>query len=209
MKKIILLGDSTREGYDKYVREQLKCAAEVLFPQENCQFALYLFRHLHDWQRTGNWGNDADLVHWNAGLWDALHVLRQETLSDPEDYAKVVKRIDGRIRFLFPKAKVVFATNTLGIDERYDNDSSYRLNKEIEEYNRYALAALEGTDTVIDDLCEVSRKMPREYYIDAVHMYEPEGRRLMGEAVLNCICPLTGIEKQPDGSWKDTEPKAE
>ena len=205
MKKIILLGDSTREGYDKYVREQLDGVAEVLFPQENCQFALYLFRHLQDWQRNGSWGNDADLVHWNAGLWDALHLLRQEPLSDPEDYAKTIRRIDSRIRFMFPKAKVVFATNTLGIDERYDSDINYRLNAEIEEYNRYALAALEGTGTIIDDLCEVSRTMPREYYIDAVHMYEPEGRRRMGEAVLSCVCPLVGIEKQGDGKWVDTE----
>jgi len=64
MKKIILLGDSTREGYDKYVQEQLVGTAEVLFPNENCQFALYLLRHLQDWQNSGNWGNDAD---WYTG----------------------------------------------------------------------------------------------------------------------------------------------
>ena len=205
MKKIILLGDSTREGYDEYVKAQLDGTAEVLFPSENCQFALYLLRHLHDWKNDGNWGDDADLVHWNAGLWDALHVLRQDTLTDFEDYAKTVKRIDKWIRYIFPKAKVVFATNTLGIDERYANDPSYRLNAEIEEYNRYALEALADTDTVIDDLCEVSRKVPQDYYIDAVHMYAPEGRKLMGDAVLNCICPLIGIQKQKDGSWQEVE----
>jgi len=205
MKKIILLGDSTREGYDKYVQEQLVGTAEVLFPNENCQFALYLLRHLQDWQSSGNWGNDADLVHWNAGLWDVLHLLRQEPLTDFEDYAKTVKRIDQWLRFMFPKAKIVFATNTLGIDERYENDKNFRLNAEIEEYNRYARTALEGTDTIIDDLCEVSRKAPQEYYIDAVHIYAPEGRKLLGDAVLNCICPLLGIVKQAEGNWKDTE----
>jgi len=204
MKKIILLGDSTRQGYDNYVKEQLEGAAEVLFPGENCQFALYLFRHIHDWKNAGNWGDDADLVHWNAGLWDALHLLGQETLSTMEDYAKTIRRIDGRIRMLFPKAKVVFATNTLGIDERYGTDF-FRRNAEIEDYNRYALAALEGTDTVIDDLCEASRGIPQDYYIDAVHMYSPEGRKHMGDAVLNCICPLIGIEKQTDGMWKEVK----
>ena len=204
MKKIILLGDSTRQGYDNYVKEQLEGTAEVLFPGENCQFALYLFRHIHDWKNAGNWGENADLVHWNAGLWDALHLLGQEPLNNLEDYAKTIRRIDGRIRMLFPNAKVVFATNTLGIDERYGTDF-FRRNAEIEEYNRYALTALEGTDTVIDDLCEVSREMPQECYIDAVHMYEPEGRRRMGDAVLNCICPLIGIEKQADGMWKEVK----
>ena len=93
MKKIILLGDSTRQGYDKYVKEQLTGVAEVLFPAENCQFALYLFRHVHEWQKNGNWGTDADLVHWNAGLWDALHFFRQETLTDLEHYAQTIRRI--------------------------------------------------------------------------------------------------------------------
>ena len=205
MKKIILLGDSTREGYDKYVKEQLNGTAEVFFPNDNCRFALYMLRYLHVWQKEGNWGNDADLVHWSAGLWDALHVLKQDVLTDVDFYAKTIKRIDERLRMLFPKAKIVFATNTPGIDERYALTDSYRLNSEIEIYNKYALEALADTDTVIDDLYAAAKGVPESYYIDAVHMHAPEGRKYIGDKVLNCICPLLGIHKQSDGTWKEAE----
>jgi len=202
MKKIILLGDSTRQGYDKYVREQLDGSAEVLFPDDNCRFALYLLRYIHVWQKDGNWGDDADLIHWNAGLWDELHLVGQESLCEPEYYATVIRRIDTRLRLLFPKAKLVFATSTPSIEHRYGTDF-FRINKEIELYNELALKALADTDTVIDDLYTAASGVPESYYIDAVHMYAPEGRKLLGDTVLSCICPLVGIEKDADGKWTD------
>lgn len=44
MKKIVLLGDSIRMGYDKYVRKSLEGSAEVFYPAENCRFTFYLLR---------------------------------------------------------------------------------------------------------------------------------------------------------------------
>ena len=72
MKKIVLIGDSIRMGYDKYVRAALDGKAEVLFPEENSRFAEYVLRAVIDWKREGKWGDDVDVVHWNAGLWDTL-----------------------------------------------------------------------------------------------------------------------------------------
>ncbi len=46
MKKLILLGDSIRMGYAAYVKEKLAGAAEVLFPEENCRFAQYMYLSL-------------------------------------------------------------------------------------------------------------------------------------------------------------------
>ena len=46
MKKVLLLGDSIRMGYDKYVTEQLAGEAEVLFPSENCRFAVEQFNRI-------------------------------------------------------------------------------------------------------------------------------------------------------------------
>lgn len=199
-KKIILLGDSTRQGYDQYVREQLDGVADVLFPDDNCRFALYLLRYIHEWQRNGNWGDDADLIHWNAGLWDELHLVGQESLTEPEFYASVIRRIDTRLRLLFPKAKLVFATSTPSIEHRYGPEF-FRINKEVEHYNELALKALADTDTVIDDLYTAASGIPESYYIDAVHMYTPEGRKLTGDAVLASICPLLGMEKDQEGKW--------
>ena len=44
VKKIILIGDSIRIGYDKYVKDALKDKAEVFYPSENCRFAQYVLR---------------------------------------------------------------------------------------------------------------------------------------------------------------------
>ena len=60
----------------------------------------------------GNWPSDADLIHWNAGLWDVLEMAGEAPFSSPEHYFDMIGRIDRQVRSLFPKAKVVFATST-------------------------------------------------------------------------------------------------
>ena len=53
MKKIVLLGDSIRLGYEAYVREALSGVAEIYAPTENCRFAQYFFRYAHEWKSLG------------------------------------------------------------------------------------------------------------------------------------------------------------
>ena len=112
MKKIVLIGDSIRMGYDKYVREALAGSAEVYYPEENCRFAEYVLRFVHEWKSRGNWPDDVDLVHWNAGLWDVCEIFGDEPLTPVEFYVNLIKRIDKRLRRIFPHAKMVFATST-------------------------------------------------------------------------------------------------
>jgi hypothetical protein len=108
MKKVILLGDSIRMGYDKYVKDALAGVAEVYYPEENCKFAQYLLRFVHDWKATGKWPTDADIVHWNAGLWDVLELYGEEPMTGEAQYAEMIARIDRQLRRLFPKAKIIF-----------------------------------------------------------------------------------------------------
>ena len=112
MKKIVLIGDSIRMGYDKYIKDALSDTAEVFYPSENCRFAEYVLRYIHEWKTEGNWGDDVDLVHWNAGLWDVLELFGDEPLTSLSYYREAIIRIDKRLRMLFPKAKFVFATST-------------------------------------------------------------------------------------------------
>ncbi|WP_235613144.1 hypothetical protein [Paenibacillus sp. LC231] len=51
MKRILLLGDSIRQGgYEPYVRERLAGLAEVVAPGENGRFSFYtLWRRLCRW----------------------------------------------------------------------------------------------------------------------------------------------------------------
>lgn len=86
MKNIFLIGDSIRfgatnsPGYGIYVKEKLDGIANVYAPNENCRFAQYTLRQLHDWVQKLD-GESIDVVHWNNGLWDVLRVDGDEPLT--------------------------------------------------------------------------------------------------------------------------------
>ena len=192
MKKIVLIGDSIRMGYDKYIKDALSRTAEVFYPSENCRFAEYVLRYAHEWKRNGNWGDDVDLVHWNAGLWDALELFGDEPLTSLSYYGEAIGRINKRLRMLFPKAKFVFATST-NVSEKMGKPEFMRHNATIETYNAEALRALSDTDTVINDLYSLTASVPDSYRSDGVHFYTPEGTELIGGKVLSVICELLAI----------------
>ena len=192
MKKIVLIGDSIRMGYDKYVKDALKNTAEVFYPGENCRFAEYVLRYAHEWKENGNWGDDIDLVHWNAGLWDALELFGDEPLTSLDYYEKAIARIDKRLRLLFPNAKLVFATST-NVCEAMSKPNFTRHNATIKKYNEAALRALSETDTAINDLYSLTAELPDEYRSDWVHFYTPEGTEMIGGRVLSIICGLLDI----------------
>jgi len=168
MKKIVLLGDSIRMGYDKYVKDALSGVAEVYYPEENCRFAAYNLRYAHEWKNKGGWGDDVDLVHWNAGLWDVLEICGDEPLTTPDYYENAVGRIDKMLRRLFPKAKIVFALTT-AVDESRLGADFFRHNSVIEEYNKRAIAALKDSGAVINDMYSLTKDCPAECHSDGVH----------------------------------------
>jgi hypothetical protein len=194
-KKILLIGDSIRMGYDKYVKEALSDTADVYYPNENCRFAEYVLRYAHTWKSELDCPDDIDLVHWNAGLWDALELFGEEPLSTLEFYEYTIKRIDKRLRFLFPNAKIIFATSTAVIEEMASPDF-FRHNETIKKYNAAAIRALSETDTVINDLWNITEAAPRSYHSDWVHYYTDEGTELIGGKVLSAICRELDIDRK-------------
>ena len=193
MKKIVLIGDSIRMGYDKYVKEALEGVAEVYYPSENCRFSQYTLRFLHDWKSKGEWPDDVDLVHWNVGLWDVIELYDEEPISSPEHYAEMLRRINKRIRMLFPKAKVVFATSTAIREEGYKSPAFHRHNAIIERYNAVALETLKDTETLINDLYAHTVNAPAECCSDMTHYNTKEGAAYMGGKVLSVICKVLDI----------------
>ena len=195
MKKVVLIGDSIRLGYEKYVREALSDVAEVYSPAENCRFAQYVLRNFYDWKKKHEWPDDVDVVHWNAGLWDTITLFEDGTLTPPEFYADTVRRIDKRIRLCYPNAKVIFATSTHVQEDKYLNKKkAARYNADTDKFNRIAIEALEGSGTYIDDLFEVSRNAPESAFSDMTHYNTPEGCELLGGAVVKSICDTLGID---------------
>lgn len=49
MKKVLLLGDSIRQGYQGYVKDKLDGIAEIYFPSENCKFTTNMVRYIYEW----------------------------------------------------------------------------------------------------------------------------------------------------------------
>ena len=206
MKKVVLIGDSIRMGYDKYVKDALEGSCEVYYPTENCRFAEYVLRYLNDWKKGGEWPSDIDIVHWNAGLWDVVDMDMEGPLTSIEYYSEAVARITRRIHRIFPSAKVVFATSTAVREEGYPNPNFRRLNSDIERFNDAAIKALEGTGTVINDLYEITRDIPDECCSDMTHFNTPKGRAMLGNKVLSVICNELGIEL-PDVAKKEFIPE--
>ena len=187
MKKIVLLGDSIRMGYDKFVKSAFEGAAEVFYPGENCRFTFYLLRMLRDWVKNGILPADADVVHWNAGLWDMAVINDDGPLVPPEVYAQTLARIHRHLQIYFPKAKLIFATSTTVEEEKY-GPSFKRTNKSIAEYNAIARGVLEPLGEEIDDLYTVSLSATAEHRSDLTHYNTDAGRMLLGGTVVKCLC---------------------
>lgn len=187
MKKIVLIGDSVRQGYDKYVKEALKGIADVSYPGENCRFSTYILRNLIIWKRELEWGDDVDLVHWNAGLWDCLVMVDGEKLVPLEVYKENIDRICRQIKMLFPKAKMIFATSTPCIERLFADRDCKRKNSDTEMYNAAACEIVKKHGGEINDLYELMKDVPEAYHSDLTHFYTKEATELMTGKVLSVI----------------------
>ncbi len=195
-KKILLIGDSIRQGYDRYVKEHLQESCAVYYPSENCKFAQYVLRHLGDWKKSLQLSEELDLIHWNAGLWDTLELYGDDCLTPPDFYAYFIEKICNRIRVLFPRAKVIFATSTPILEERLSKNFC-RKNSNTEKYNEIAIEICKSYNFAINDLYAVAKKMPAHFYKDATHPYTPDGTRVLTDAVCRSICESLALPYAP------------
>ena len=190
MKKIFLVGDSIRMGYDKYVRKTLEGRYEVVFPDENCRFAEYVLRYFHEWKNK-LCPEGADVVHWNAGLWDVLHLFGDDCLTPPEAYAAFIEKICVRIEKVCPDAKVIFAASTPIQEAKYGKDFR-RFNAEIEQYNAIAEEIVKKHGFAVNDLYAVMKDCPADCYSDVTHFYTPKGTEMTANAVLRALSEALG-----------------
>ena len=193
MKNVLLIGDSIRMGYDKAVENTLKNKANVYFPEENCRFASYVLRYIHEYKSIVEKGQ-VDVLHWNAGLWDCLRLFGEEPHTPVEVYAYYIERICKRIQKVFPNAKVIFATSTSVQSELMSPDFK-RYNEDIEDYNAAAVNVVSKYGFQVNDLYAVSVSLPAEAHSDAVHYYTPMGTKILTEQVLTYLLPALDIDE--------------
>ena len=196
MKNLLLVGDSIRIGYDKSVQKSLEGQVNVVFPSENCRFAAYLLRYFQDYFGTLK-GEEIDVVHWNAGLWDCLRLFGEDPHTPIEIYAYYIDRLCQRIRKFCPNAKVIFATSTSVLSEKMRPDFK-RYNEEIEAYNAAAVQVVQKYGFAVNDLYTLSRTLPETAHSDPVHYYTSLGTEVFTKQVLSYVVPALGLDAMPE-----------
>ena len=194
MKNVLLIGDSIRMGYDKSVKSSLQDKANVVFPTENCRFASYLLRYLHEYKNTLLPNADVDVLHWNAGLWDCLRLFEEDPHTPVDVYAYYIDRLCVRIKKLFPNAKVIFATSTSVLSYKMGGIVK-RYNEDIEKYNEVAVEIVKKYGFEVNDLYKVSTELPEGAHSDSVHFYTDVGTKAFTDKVLDYVCTALDIEK--------------
>ena len=191
MKKVLLLGDSIRMGYDDYVKELLDDRYEVVYDaDDNGRFAAYtLWQANQMFKKYGHF----DVVHWNNGYWDMnIESPMAEALHPLDEYVHFLKRILTECRR--NGAKVIFATTTpiLSTGAAADNTGTgsdcIRYNDAwVQQYNAAAKALMETEHVRVNDLYALCRNHPTYYKCeDGLHLTE-EGYRICAKQIVTHI----------------------
>lgn len=195
MKKIVLLGDSIRLSYEGRVKERLADRATVWSPAENCGHSVNHVFNLRDWYVL----TDADVIHFNFGLWDCRRLRRglDDTLVPVEVFARNLERIIETLREQ-TRAVPVWATITPMIGESYNGrnpraSDPWRKAGDIECYNEAAMAVVRRHGVATNDLYALVKSRGERSMIneDGLH-YTPAGAAILGDQVADVIAAELG-----------------
>jgi lysophospholipase L1-like esterase len=179
-RRVILIGDSIRIGYQDTVRAALGDVADVDWPAENGGNTRNVLAHLEEWAISQR----ADLVHVNCGLHD-LRVMRgaSDNVVPLAEYAANVERILTAVRDR-AGARVAWAATT-PINEVWHRSAVdwTRSEADVVRYNAAAAGVCRRLGVPVDDLYQVALDAGRDAILaaDGVH-FRPEGYRLLGQA---------------------------
>ncbi len=177
MKKIILLGDSIRLGYGPRVCELLGEDYTVWQPDDNCRFAAYTLRMLYDYREQLK---DADVIHFNCGLWDMCDLFGDGPFTSLEAYTEQMVRIAKILKTYAPV--VIFATTTPPSPKMWGHDLD-----RVRAYNTAAAAAMQPLGILVDDLfTPVAEDIDRMICEDYLHA-TPYGYEILASQVADII----------------------
>ena len=185
LPKVLLLGDSIREGYAPIVAKKLEGVAEVIAPKENGGDTANTLKMLDKWLEAGK----PVVVHFNCGLHDLKFGTKTSAFQvPPDDYAKNLKLIAERLKKETPY--LVFATTTPIIDDRHaarkaDFD---RFDKDVKAYNDRAVKVMLELGIPVDDLYRIVQDGGPATMLgkDGTH-YTPTGYERLADAVTDCV----------------------
>ena len=180
MKRVILIGDSIRLGYEPTVRRLLADAADVWAPEENVEDSATLRRRLEDWVLC----RPVDVVHLNCGLHDLKRNPPAGELQVPlAQYRQNLEDIFRRVRAT--GARLLWASITPVDDARHQAAKPFaRHQADVLAFNAAAAEIAQRFGLPVDDLhATVQQAGPASILQpDGVHYTAPGSQRL-GEAV--------------------------
>lgn len=186
MKRVLLLGDSIRMGYDDFLRDLLKDQCEVIYDSEdNGRFAAYTLWQAN--QLLKQYGN-FDLVHWNNGYWDMnVEAPMTEAIHPVEEYVHFLRRIIGLLRQ--NGAKIIFATTTPILQGGSSQDNTGTgvqinySNEWVETYNAAAKKLMAEEHIPVNDFYALCMEDKNRYKCeDMLHLTEEGYRRCAAQA---------------------------
>jgi len=166
MKKVMLIGDSIRLGYQPKVIELLKDTANIQGPADNCRFSAYTLFNLAMWAPD----DDYDVIQWNNGQWDTCYMPDGKMHTPLAQYLAIQERIASIL--LKKTRRLVFATTTPVWPEMITSGRPRpRLNEDIIAYNHAAGALLGKLGVEINDLhALIFQDIKRYITEDMVHL---------------------------------------
>lgn len=175
-KKILMLGDSRRMGYEPFVREKLMGLAEVFGPKENGRWAGYTLNSLRFWI---NDFPSPDIVHWSCGLWDLGDDYGLgRPFSLPDEYESAVECTVTVLRKLFPGVIIVFGT-TMPVGDQDPAD--------IERYNDIMKRVAQRHGIHVDDLFGLMKDKMKAYDCgDGLHLNDA-GNDMVSELIAGTL----------------------
>jgi lysophospholipase L1-like esterase len=185
VKKVVLIGDSIRMGYQQTVREELAGAAEVAWSEMNGYDSRNVLAKIGEWAIVPQ----PDVVHINCGLHDLKRDrTRSEFQVPPDDYAANVEQILERLTSQ-AGVKVIWASTT-PVNERWHrvHKPFDRLEFDVQSYNARAAEICRCLGVQVDDLYRFVMHAGRDRYMsqDGVH-FTDDGYELLGVEVARVI----------------------
>lgn len=184
-KKVVLIGDSIRMGYQDTVTRELAGRAEIIKHDENGGNSDRVLARLDEWVIP----HAPDIIHLNCGL----HDIRKDFGSDAA--AVALDRYADNLRTIFARlaaateAQIIWA-NTTPVNEvwHHENKGFDRLSADVDAYNAAARTIVDDLGIAVDDLFAAVTEAGRDNLLvaDGVH-FSPEGCALLGKAVADCI----------------------
>ena len=185
MRRVILIGDSIRIGYQDVVRQQLGGIAEVWSPEESCGDSSNVLKHLEEWVIS----RLPDVIHINCGLHDLKREFgASETAVPIRLYEENVRHILGRLKSK-TSADIIWASTTPVNESLHHRNKEFdRFEADVLSYNRIANQVARDLQVPINDLFSLMDGAGPENYLqdDGVH-FTVEGYLLLGKEVADSI----------------------